>query len=163
MNNFPSSSCVKTSQPSLNGNMGFLEVKMKKHILIIFLLFTFTCSFANSEEKKTTPKAENKTEVSKTGQPKKKTAYKKFTELFNKAASKAEEELPKKIDAGMNVLIDNLEDFEDDIHAEPEKQSKFAKIFNYITDVDITENCNDFTKINPDDVEKVGAYTDSRK
>lgn len=134
---------------------------MKKHILTIFLLFAFTCSFANSEEKNL--KAESKTEVAKTGQPKKKTAYKKFTELFNKAASKAEEELPEKIDAGMNVLIDNLEDFEDDIHAEPEKQSKFAKLFNYIADVDITENCNDFTKANPEYVEKVGAYTDSRK
>lgn len=136
---------------------------MKKHILTIFLLFAFTCSFANCEEKKTTLKAESKTEVAKTGQPKKKTAYKKFSELFNKAASKAEEELPEKIDAGMDVLIDNLEDFEDDIHAEPEKQSKFAKLFNYIADVDIAENCNDFTKVNPEDVEKVGAYTDSRK
>ena len=135
---------------------------MKKHILTIFLLFAFTCSFANSEKKKTTLKTESKTEATKNGQSKKKTAYKKFTALFNKAASKAEEELPEKIDSGMNALIDNLEDFEDDIHAEPEKQSKFAKIFNYIADVDITENCNDFTKVNPEDVEKVGAYTDSR-
>ncbi len=136
---------------------------MKKHILTIFLLFAFACSFANSEEKNITPKDESKTEVTKTGKPKKKTAYRKFTELFNKAASKAEEELPEKIDAGINVLIDNLEDFEDDIHAEPEKQSKFAKLLNYIADVDITENCNDFTEVNPEYVEEVGAYTDGRK
>ena len=92
-------------------------------------------------------------------QTEKKSAYKKFVERFDKAATKVEE-----IEKGMETLTDNLEDFENDIHAEPKKQSKFAKLFNYIADIDITETCaNDFVHINPEDVERVGAYTDARE
>ena len=73
------------------------------------------------------------------------------------------EESMKTIEEG-DILTDNLEDFENDIHAEPKKQSKFAKIFNYIADIDITETCaNDFVHINPEDIERVGAYTDARE
>lgn len=97
-------------------------------------------------------------------QTEKKSAYKKFVEVFDKATTKLEEEAPKKIEKGMEILTDNLEDFENDIHAEPKKQSKFAKIFNYIADIDITETCaNDFVHINPEDIERVGAYTDARE
>ena len=97
-------------------------------------------------------------------QTEKKSAYKKFLEVFDKVTTKLEEEAPKKIEKGMEILTDNLEDFENDIHAEPKKQSKFAKIFNYIADIDITETCaNDFVHINPEDIERVGAYTDARE
>ena len=94
---------------------------------------------------------------------KKKTLYKRFTEYFDKKVEKAEKELPHIIEKGMEAFTDNLEDFDKDIHAEPEKQSKFAKLFNYIADIDIAETCaNDYAHINPEDVERVGAYTDAR-
>ena len=62
----------------------------------------------------------------------------------------------------MEILTDNLEAFEKDIHAEPKKQSKFAKIFNYIADIDITETPGVGVDVDPEYIEKVGAYTDSR-
>lgn len=97
-------------------------------------------------------------------QTEKKSAYKKFVERFYKAATKVEEKAPEEIEKGMETLTDNLEDFENDIHAEPKKQSKFAQIFNYIADIDIAETCaKDYAQINPEDIEKVGAYTDARE
>ena len=95
-------------------------------------------------------------------QTEKKSAYKKFVEVFDKATTKLEEEAPKKIEKGMEILTDNLEAFEKDIHAEPEKQSKFAKLFNYIADIDITETPGVGVDVDPEYIEKVGAYTDSR-
>ena len=81
-------------------------------------------------------------------QTEKKSAYKKFVEVFDKATTKLEEEAPKKIEKGLKAFTDNLEDFENDIHAEPKKQSKFAKLFNYIADINIAETCaNDFVHI----------------
>ena len=97
-------------------------------------------------------------------QTEKKSAYKKFAEVFDKVTTKLEEEAPEKIEKGMETFTDNLEDFENDIHAEPKKQSKFAKIFNYIADIYIAETCaKDYAQINPEDVERVGAYTDARE
>ena len=87
--------------------------------LTILFIISLLCSFSIS------------------AQTEKKSAYKKFVERFDKATTKVEEELPEKIEKGMEILTDNLEDFEKDIHAEPKKQSKFAKIFNYIADIDI--------------------------
>lgn len=114
--------------------------------LTILFIISLLCSFSIS------------------AQTEKKSAYKKFIERFDKAATKVEEEAPPKIEKGMEILTDNLEDFENDIHAEPKKQSKFAKIFNYIADIDIAETCaKDYAQINPEDVERVGAYTDARE
>lgn len=118
---------------------------MKKFILTVFIFLTVVCTIWGAEKEK-------------------KSLYKKFTNLFDKAATKVEEKAPEEIEKGMETLTDNLEDFENDIHAEPKKQSKFAKLFNYIADIDITETCaNDFVHINPEDVERVGAYTDARE
>ena len=118
---------------------------MKKFILTVFIFLTVVCTIWGAEKEK-------------------KSLYKKFTNLFDKAATKVEEELPPKIEKGMETFTDNLEDFENDIHAEPKKQSKFAQIFNYIADIDIAETCaKDYAQINPEDVERVGAYTDARE
>ena len=95
-------------------------------------------------------------------QTEKKSAYEKFVEVFDKVTTKLEEEAPKKIEKGMEILTDNFEDFENDIHAEPKKQSKFAKIFNYIADIDITDTPGVGVDVDPEYIEKVGAYTDSR-
>ena len=114
--------------------------------LTILFIISLLCSFSIS------------------AQSEKKSAYKKFVERFDKATTKVEEEAPEKIEKGMESLTDNLEDFENDIHAEPKKQSKFAQIFNYIADIDIAETCaKDYAQINPEDVERVGAYTDARE
>ena len=112
--------------------------------LTILFIISLLCSFSIS------------------AQTEKKSAYKKFVERFDKATTKVEEELPEKIEKGMEILTDNLEDFENDIHAEPKKQSKFAKIFNYIADIDITETPGVGVDVDPEYIEKVGAYTDSR-
>ena len=123
-----------------------LEVMMSIQKLAIFVIVSLVCS------------------LSINAQTEKKSAYKKFVEVFDKATTKLEEEAPKKIEKGMEILTDNLEDFENDIHAEPKKQSKFAKLFNYIADIDIAETCaKDYAQINPEDVERVGAYTDARE
>ena len=112
--------------------------------LTILFIISLLCSFSIS------------------AQTEKKSAYKKFVERFDKATTKVEEEAPEKIEKGMEILTDNLEDFENDIHAEPKKQSKFAKIFNYIADIDITETPRVGVDVDPEYIEKVGAYTDSR-
>ena len=121
-----------------------LEVMMSIQKLAIFVIVSLVCS------------------LSINAQTEKKSAYKKFVEVFDKATTKLEEEAPKKIEKGMEILTDNLEDFENDIHAEPKKQSKFAKIFNYIADIDITETPGVGVDVDPEYIEKVGAYTDSR-
>ena len=118
---------------------------MKKQLLSFVVLIMFVSALVSGEKKK-------------------KTLYKRFTELFDKKVEKAENELPPKIEKGMETFTDNLEDFENDIHAEPKKQSKFAKIFNYIAYIDITETySNDYAQIKPEDIERVGAYTDARE
>ena len=118
---------------------------MKKQLLSFVVLIMFVSALVSGEKKK-------------------KTLYKRFTEYFDKKVEKAEKELPPKIEKGMETFTDKLEDFENDIHAEPKKQSKFAKIFNYIADIDITETyANDYAQINPEDIERVGAYTDARE
>ena len=118
---------------------------MKKQLLSFVVLIMFVSALVSCEKKK-------------------KTLYKRFTELFDKKVEKAEKELPPKIEKGMETFTDNLEDFENDIHAEHKKQSKFAKIFNYIADIDITETyAKDYAQINPKDVERVGAYTNARE
>ena len=89
---------------------------MKKQLLSFVVLIMFVSAFVSGEKKK-------------------KTLYKRFTELFDKKVEKAEKELPPKIEKGMETFTDNLEDFENDIHAEPKKQSKFAQIFNYFVSV----------------------------
>lgn len=113
--------------------------------LAIFVIVSLVCSLSiNAQTEKTS-------------------AYKKFVEVFDKVSTKLEEEeAPEKIERGMEILTDNLEDFENDIHAEPKKQSKFAKIFNYIADIDITETPGVGVDVDPEYIEKVGAYTDSR-
>ena len=116
---------------------------MKKQLLSFVVLIMFVSALVSGEKKK-------------------KTLYKRFTELFDKKVEKAEKELPPKIEKGMETFTDNLEDFENDIHAEPKKQSKFAKIFNYIADIDITETPGVGVDVDPEYIEKVGAYTDSR-
>lgn len=85
--------------------------------LTILFIISLLCSFSIS------------------AQTEKKSAYKKFVERFDKATTKVEEEAPEKIEKGMETFTDNLEDFENDIHAEPKKQSKFAQIFNYFVSV----------------------------
>ena len=118
---------------------------MKKKLLSFVVLIMFVSALVSGEKKK-------------------KTLYKRFTEYFDKKVEKAEKELPPKIEKGIEILTDNLEDFENDIHAEPKKQSKFAQIFNYIADIDIAEICaKDYAQIKPEDVERVGAYTDARE
>ena len=112
--------------------------------LTILFIISLLCSFSIS------------------AQTEKKSAYKKFVERFDKAITKVEEEAPEKIEKGMETFTDNLEDFEKDIHAEPKKQSKFAKIFNYIADIDITDAPGVGVDVDPEYIEKVGAYTDSR-
>ena len=89
---------------------------MKKFILTVFIFLTVVCTIWGAEKEK-------------------KSLYKKFTNLFDKATTKVEEEAPEKIEKGMETFTDNLEDFENDIHAEPKKQSKFAQIFNYFVSV----------------------------
>ena len=116
---------------------------MKKQLLSFVVLIMFVSALVSGEKKK-------------------KTLYKRFTELFDKKVEKAEKELPPKIEKGMETFTDNLEDFENDIHAEPKKQSKFAKIFNYIADIDITDTPGVGVDVDPEYIEKVGAYTDSR-
>lgn len=116
---------------------------MKKQLLSFVVLIMFVSALVSGEKKK-------------------KTFYKRFTEYFDKKVEKAEKELPPKIEKGMETLTDNLEDFENDIHAEPKKQSKFAKLFNYIADIDITETPGVGVDVDPEYIEKVGAYTDSR-
>ena len=41
------------------------------------------------------------------------------TIIFDKKVEKAEKALPPKIEKGIEILTDTLEDFENDIHAEP--------------------------------------------
>lgn len=86
--------------------------------------------------------------------------YKKMTKKID---SIDEQKIEKKLTDIHEGFVEGLEDAKADINAPKEKQSRFAKLFNYIADVDITETCaNDYTQINPEDVEKVGAYTDAR-
>lgn len=94
--------------------------------------------------------------------------YKKMTK---KVGSSIEQKIEKKltdfheglVEGLVEDLVEGLEDAKADINAPKEKQSRFAKLFNYIADKDIAETCaNDYTKVNPEDVEKVGAYTDAR-
>lgn len=86
--------------------------------------------------------------------------YKKMTKKLD---SIDEQKIEKKLTDSHEGLVEGLEDAKADINAPKEKQSRFAKLFNYIADNDIAETCaNDYTKVNPEDVEKVGAYTDAR-
>lgn len=86
--------------------------------------------------------------------------YKKMTKKID---SIDEQKIEKKLTDFHESFVEGLEDAKADINAPKEKQSRFAKLFNYIADIDITETCaNDYTQINPEDVEKVGAYTDAR-
>ena len=89
--------------------------EMKKQLLSFVVLIMFVSALVSCEKKK-------------------KTLYKRFTEYFDKKVEKAEKELPPKIEKGMETFTDKLEDFENDIHAEQKKQSKFAKIFNACKD-----------------------------
>lgn len=86
--------------------------------------------------------------------------YKKMTKKID---SIDEQKIEKKLTDFHEGFVEGLEDAKADINAPKEKQSRFAKLFNYIADIDIAETCaNDYTQINPEDVEKVGAYTDAR-
>lgn len=86
--------------------------------------------------------------------------YKKMTKKID---SVDEQKIEKKLTDFHENFVEGLEDAKADINAPKEKQSKFAKLFNYIADIDITETCaNDYAQINPEDVERVGAYTDAR-
>lgn len=86
--------------------------------------------------------------------------YKKMTKKID---SIDEQKIEKKLTDFHEGFVEGLEDAKADINAPKEKQSRFAKLFNYIADIDIAETCaNDYTKVNPEDVEKVGAYTDAR-
>lgn len=86
--------------------------------------------------------------------------YKKMTKKID---SIDEQKIEKKLTNFHEGFVEGLEDAKADINAPKEKQSRFAKLFNYIADIDIAETCaNDYTKVNPEDVEKVGAYTDAR-
>lgn len=83
---------------------------------------------------------------------------------YKKIDSIDEQKIEKKLTDSHEGFVEGLEDAKADINAPKEKQSRFAKLFNYIAaDIDIAETCaNDYTKVNPEDVEKVGAYTDAR-
>lgn len=85
--------------------------------------------------------------------------YKKMTKKID---SIDEQKIEKKLTDSYEGFVEELEDAKADINAPKEKQSGFAKLSNYI-EVDIAKTCaNDYTKVNPEDVEKVGAYTDAR-
>lgn len=83
---------------------------------------------------------------------------------YKKIDSNDEQKIEKKLTDFHEGPVEGLEDAKADINAPKEKQSRFAKLFNYFADNnDIAETCaNDYTKVNPEDVEKVGAYTDAR-
>lgn len=86
--------------------------------------------------------------------------YKKMTKKID---SIDEQKIEKKLTDFYEGFVEVLEDAKADINAPKEKQSRFAKLFNYFMNTNIAETCaNDYTKVNPEDVEKVGAYTDAR-
>ena len=86
--------------------------------------------------------------------------YKKMTKKID---SIDEQKVEKKLNEVYEDFVQGLEDAKEDINAPAEKQSKFAKFFNYMANIDISETCaKDFAQVNPEDVERVGAYTDAR-
>lgn len=102
---------------------------MKKKIILCALLASV--SFLTlAEEHKTTS----------TDTPKKESSYRKATKFLDGLVQKVKPAAEKAAQAVVDDSVQSLKDFEEDINAPKEKQSGFAKFFNFISDVDVNEN-----------------------
>lgn len=71
---------------------------------------------------------------------KKESSYRKATKFLDGLVQKVKPAAEKAAQAVVDDSVQSLKDFEEDINAPKEKQSGFAKFFNFINDVDVNEN-----------------------
>ena len=81
--------------------------------------------------------------------------YKKFTDKID---SIDEQVVEQKITETVESFVSEIEDFENDISAPKEKQSTFARFFNYLNELPLAGG----VEVDPEYTQKVGAYTDGR-
>ena len=85
-----------------------------------------------------------------------------WKKLANKVDSIDQQKIEKKINDFHEGFVEGLEDAEKDITAPKEEQSTFARIFNYIADLDVSSQPGVGVEVNPENFERVGAYTHAR-